>query len=77
MGLDYLKIPQLAKALDLKDFRFTNFENSKFEILTDFKGNFNTLEDFSACADAFVPPKGWRGHIERAVNRPSVVNTYV
>lgn len=71
MGFDYLKIPQLAKALGLTDFRFTSFENGKLEIFTNFKKNFSTLDDFSACADPFLIPKGWRGHIERAINRSS------
>jgi len=64
MGFDWTKIPKVARALQLDDYKLSNCAASDVELKSDVSRWCELLADGSDPFLEFVPPRGWKGHIE-------------
>lgn len=65
MGFDYKKIPSITHAFNKSSFPLVNFGYESIEVLSDIEKFNKRLSDIDAKdVFRFIPPYGWKGHIE-------------
>lgn len=65
MGFDYREIKLLERGLALRDHPLLEASLSELTLMANEAG-WQTLDGIASSHLAFVPPRGWRGHIELA-----------